>query len=223
MNGTYDNSGTQIVDARDIWTRSQLCQRSFCFGLALFVLLLVVIILGLLADAFLGIHILRELELTLLGIAVISMASTIWGMSRSRIQLGTFARRVIATMAAAAGVTCVPTLVFILDLVQEFARLHKSWPPLQFVASTLLFPTGVFLLWLLFVSIAWPFAEDNSPIRIKQGTNCPQCGYCVRGVSSRICPECGRAFSLHDLGLSEAAFEQLTAGELTFTAALNEK
>ena len=27
---------------------------------------------------------------------------------------------------------------------------------------------------------------------------CRHCGYCLRGLESSVCPECGRAFDLHD-------------------------
>jgi len=208
----YDRLGTEIVDSSNVWTRARLIYLSFCFGLGLFVLILVLIVIGVLADAFLGIRVLREIELTLFGIAVLALTYTVWGMARWRIQLGTFSRRMSAAMGAAGGITCVPCLVIILDLFQEFARLYKSWPPFHVVAPILLFPVGAFLVWLLIISGAWLFVEDARPFRIQHGSCCPQCGYCVRGVPSCVCPECGRTFNRDDLGLSESAFEQLISG-----------
>lgn len=199
----YDSMGTQIVDSRDIWSPGRLLQLSFCFGLALFVLILVVLITGMLADAFLSVRVIRETELMLLGIAVVSMSYSVWGITRWRIQLSTPSRRLFATIGATAGVTCVPCLVLILDSAHEF---HD-------VVIILLLPAGLFVLWFLFVSATWLFVENAKPFKIQYEPSCPQCGYCVRGVTSRICPECGRAFCETDLGLSTSEFNSLVSGE----------
>lgn len=37
---------------------------------------------------------------------------------------------------------------------------------------------------------------------IKRGPYCPRCGYCLVGSVERMCSECGRAFSLQELGVS---------------------
>jgi hypothetical protein len=33
------------------------------------------------------------------------------------------------------------------------------------------------------------------------GPYCPQCGYCLIGLSERRCPECGRTFTVEELGI----------------------
>ena len=37
----------------------------------------------------------------------------------------------------------------------------------------------------------------------RRGPYCPQCGYCVVGLSENRCPECGRPFTAAELGVSE--------------------
>jgi len=41
------------------------------------------------------------------------------------------------------------------------------------------------------------------PARLK-GPYCRRCGYCLIGTAEHRCPECGRAFTLRELGVSEA-------------------
>jgi hypothetical protein len=43
------------------------------------------------------------------------------------------------------------------------------------------------------------------PEPIKPGPYCPQCGYCLIGTPRQICPECGRAFTLEELGIGPEA------------------
>jgi hypothetical protein len=39
----------------------------------------------------------------------------------------------------------------------------------------------------------------------ESGTYCPACGYCLIGVPTQTCPECGRPFTLDELGVSADA------------------
>ena len=74
--------------------------------------------------------------------------------------------------------------------------------------------TGYGLLtaaWCGIATLLWPVVCRLAPIRVQDGETCPQCGYCVRGVASRICPECGRAFNRDDLGLPEVVFDELVS------------
>lgn len=43
----------------------------------------------------------------------------------------------------------------------------------------------------------------------KFGPYCPGCGYYLVGLSQQICPECGRGFSIEELGISEEDLSQL--------------
>jgi hypothetical protein len=42
---------------------------------------------------------------------------------------------------------------------------------------------------------------------LREGPYCPGCGYCVIGVRERRCPECGRSFTLEELGVSAKELE----------------
>jgi hypothetical protein len=44
--------------------------------------------------------------------------------------------------------------------------------------------------------------------------HCPECGYDLRGLSQQRCPECGRAFTFHEV--------RKTAEELGFVRAQDE-
>ena len=39
----------------------------------------------------------------------------------------------------------------------------------------------------------------------KPGPYCPECGYCLIGLPRQICSECGRPFTLEELGIAEGA------------------
>jgi hypothetical protein len=41
------------------------------------------------------------------------------------------------------------------------------------------------------------------PEKAKPGPYCPECGYCLIGLPKRICSECGRPFTLEELGIEE--------------------
>jgi hypothetical protein len=44
--------------------------------------------------------------------------------------------------------------------------------------------------------------------------HCPACGYCLTGLPRRVCPECGRAFELEEVGMGEAAEVGSGAGDV---------
>ncbi len=48
---------------------------------------------------------------------------------------------------------------------------------------------------------------------IQDGHTCPGCAYDLRGNESMVCPECGRGFSLEELGVTGAEFAALNPGE----------
>lgn len=64
-------------------------------------------------------------------------------------------------------------------------------------ACTLL--TG--LACLIFGAILLLFLQVK-PEPVKPGPYCPQCGYCLIGSTRKICTECGRPFSLEELGVT---------------------
>jgi hypothetical protein len=53
------------------------------------------------------------------------------------------------------------------------------------------------------------------PEKPMPGPYCPECGYCLIGLPKRICSECGRAFTLEELGIGE---EALVAGKVLPTS-----
>ncbi len=64
----------------------------------------------------------------------------------------------------------------------------------------------------LFVSVSVTLGVcgffDREDARDKTDYTCPGCDYCLRGNTSRICPECGRGFSFSELGTTREEFLQ---------------
>ncbi len=45
------------------------------------------------------------------------------------------------------------------------------------------------------------------PEPVKPGPYCPECGYCLIGLPRQICSECGRPFTLDELGIEADALK----------------
>lgn len=113
-----------------------------------------------------------------------------------RCHLGTPLRRLLAFLFASIG-SALPLYVF--ALVEE---------P-EAILAGLIVNAALFGLWCILSLLGWSVITRVWPFRLQDGSTCPNCGYCVRGVASRVCPECGRGFTESDLGLSVEQFEQL--------------
>lgn|GEM_PF-1855136 len=95
-----------------------------------------------------------------------------------------------------------------------------SLPVLTAKFSIWLKLVNLFVVGSVFAGIAtgvWiALCQRFGPIRINDGSQCPNCGYCVLGCVRLVCPECGRRFTLGDIGTTDAEFEarrsQLSAG-----------
>ncbi|HPF37018.1 MAG TPA: hypothetical protein P5081_12905 [Phycisphaerae bacterium] len=60
-------------------------------------------------------------------------------------------------------------------------------------------------------AIGWNLLQRWMPDLVRQnGTLCPTCAYCLVGVQSMRCPECGAAFSFADLETTEYEFQSRT-------------
>lgn len=205
-------TGVKIVAEQDIVPPSRLGFSSFCYGLGLFVLLCCEIPVFVFLERT---NIPQPLQqIIFYSICALTLiASPLPGLFRWRIQLATFRRRVISILFVAVGLASVPwltSMIFTAHLL-FMAEGQGAWV-LQAICSGFLgIPTAA-LIWSLVAHFVWPIILDIAPFRIQDGTTCPKCGYCLRGVSSRICPECGRAFNRHDLGLSKADFDVLVSG-----------
>lgn len=144
--------------------------------------------------------------------AVTAIVGPLPGLFYWRIHMASFRRRLVSSFFAAAGMACVPWLTFTIFSIQilfDDGSLTLVW---QAICSGVIGIPLIVLIWTLLSLAVWPAIMRLAPFRIQDGASCPQCGYCVRGVASSICPECGRAFNREDLGLSEAAFNDLISG-----------
>lgn len=142
-------------------------------------------------------------------IAIWTFANMILGplmaMRHRRAHLATAGRRLVAIFGTSLGLLVLPyTVTLSAAASQQFQGFSWRLPALH---------AGIFAAWVLIGAIAWPIIRHRWPFVIQDGSSCPQCGYCVRGVASAICPECGTRFDHTQLGLSLAEFDGLISGE----------
>lgn len=134
----------------------------------------------------------------------------LWALKRWRIQLSSWERRLRAIFWTTTGLFTLPYATIFAVWVNGAGSPNTRIPGI-FIGYFVL-QIVIFLIWTLVSLPAWAVIKSNWPFRFQDGQSCPRCGYCLRGVTSRICPECGRGFDANDLGLSVAAFEHLVAG-----------
>lgn len=73
--------------------------------------------------------------------------------------------------------------------------------PLGFLGFALIHWLGGLVVGAILLASArayWP---------LREGPYCPRCGYCVIGVREHRCPECGRPFTLSELGVTAEELE----------------
>ena len=68
------------------------------------------------------------------------------------------------------------------------------------------------LLWTLFYSGVHVFVWQvlrmfYGPVVVQDGTLCPGCGYSLLGAPDQVCSECGRKFTVEELGIDDQEFE----------------
>jgi hypothetical protein len=88
--------------------------------------------------------------------------------------------------------------VAVLDHLGHFLHGRFLWPELTeqiLTTGAISFVLGAILLLML---------QLRPQTRIL-GPYCPQCGYCLIGLPTHRCAECGRPFTLEELGIDEAA------------------
>ena len=104
--------------------------------------------------------------------------------------------RCVWQYSAMASVACyLPALRFYATLYYIREELPIAW----FAALLLGMVTGA-----IGVGVSLPFRR----VIDQDGSLCPGCAYCLAGLDSQVCPECGRPFTYEELGTSK---EQLIA------------
>jgi hypothetical protein len=71
---------------------------------------------------------------------------------------------------------------------------HPKWFDSVLIGA---FAVGIWGLLLLGVAIAWALVAQTrlrTLLQAAQGMLCPRCGYDLHGVTSGLCPECGREY-----------------------------
>lgn len=189
----------RIVRPSEIWSNRILGWRCFIFGFGLFVPILVFLVICDLCR-------LEETAAMVLGVgfaAVFVLIAPLTALTVFRMQVSAFRRRMFAILWVSVGLLLVVHGIGFVGLVLPERHMTIYW--LKVNAALL----GV---WFLISMIAWPVILHFKPFCIQNGETCPECGYCVRGVKSAICPECGTAFDHTQLGLSMQQFERLISG-----------
>ncbi len=190
-----------IVPPRDVWPMRELAISSLMLGFGLFVSLLCPI-------PILVVNWPRTNLFQYALIAIWTFANMILGplmaMRHCRAHLATNGQRLVAIFGTSLGLLVLPyTVTLSAAASQQFRGFSWRLPALH---------AGIFAAWVLIGAIAWPIIRHRWPFVIQDGSSCPQCGYCVRGVASAICPECGTRFDHTQLGLSQVEFDRLVAG-----------
>lgn len=206
---TYE-TGVKVVRQRAICTVDRLGVRSFYYGLGLLGLLFGEMVVDALLYPFPK---LNQRYVCLSMWALTTVVGPLPALFYWRIHLSTFRRRLISSLLTALGLSCVPwitSMIFTIHILPDGGTLALVY---QSIFGGIIGIPLLASVWTLLSMLAWPMIMRLAPFKIQDGATCPKCGYCVRGVSSRICPECGRAFNKADLGLSTAEFERLISGE----------
>lgn len=126
----------------------------------------------------------------------ISLPWSVW--RQFPIQLTNRRRTGIGTICYGAGFSTLPMLI---ALVESFAKFPN-------VRLYSVLWAGMFSLIQIGTAYAIGlaiFARMRSRYLVLRGRlRCPNCDYDLRGNESKICPECGRPFTLEEFGLTEA-------------------
>lgn len=195
----------RIVSSTSTFTMLLLCIFSFLFGVLLFLPLLVLIpIAPYLIDPVAGRPTFVSIACTYAFLAFTTLIGPMFGLVVGRAQIADVKRRTAAILSCSAGVLSPAYLLSASQLIEE--------GELEVLSNTIFWHAGLCVAWSLIAFFLLPIITRTWPLRMQDGESCPRCGYCVRGVASRICPECGRAFSESDLGLTAAQFEYLING-----------
>lgn len=187
----------RIVSPTSTFTMLPLCVFSFLFGVFLFLPLLVLIpIAPYLIDPVAGRPTFASIAWTYALLAFTTLVGPMLGFIVGRAQIADGIRRTAAILSCSAGVLSPAYLLSASRIIDggEFEVLF----------NTLCWHGGLCVAWSLIALCLWPIVTRIWPFRMQDGSTCPDCGYCVRGVTSKVCPECGQAFDHSDLGLSIA-------------------
>jgi hypothetical protein len=101
---------------------------------------------------------------------------------------------------------CIVFFETTVDHIWLRAGLHQA-DDLELLQAIL----GVGVVDFIFGAILLLFLQVK-PEKVLPGPYCPECGYCLIGSTRRICSECGRPFTLEELGVEAGALVPGNAG-----------
>ena len=192
----------RIVSPASIVSFRTLGVSSFIFGICLFLpLLLLIPIAPYLIDPVAAAPSPVTIACTICFLAFTFLIGPALGIITFRAQLADTTRATLAIFWAAAGVLSLAYFISVVSFLEDYGAGEFF--------QTLGMHCGLLLGWSVVAMCSRPVIAWLWPFRLQDGASCPNCGYCVRGVSSHICPECGDSFNRADLGISEAAFNEL--------------
>jgi hypothetical protein len=130
------------------------------------------------------------------GVAALSLISVIMLFTRRRIQ---WHRAILWLLLEVVG--CVCFFAATMDAIwRHFGTYGLGEPDLW--QGALIFGVGCFLGGVILLRFL-----QLKPAEMKPGAYCRGCGYCLIGVPGRVCPECGRGFTIEELGVGEEALD----------------
>ncbi len=115
------------------------------------------------------------------------------------------------------GLACMIAVLFWQALSESVIRENKVpilWRPGCKLYALGTFPTAMGTFVSVWIS-SFVARRRRGRVLIQDGSTCPECGYWLRGNTSRICPECGRGFSFAELGTTREEFLQEPSASTT--------
>lgn len=187
----------KIIPPWKVWSMRQLALSSVTFGVYLSVPLLCLLPLALTGPFSPPV---AGMILLLVYFGVFLIALPCYVLHRCRFHLSTAGRRIAAVLWTLLGVSLVHYGIILAATLLTTAELF-SWtlPMVHAIVGG---------LWLTAAPPAYMVIRHFAPFKVQDGSTCPGCGHCVRGVWSQVCPECGRDFDHSNLGLSITEFDQ---------------
>jgi hypothetical protein len=175
----------RVIARVDVWSNSELLLRAGLLAIA--VIFVAVVTVGGLSRW----TALPPGSAAAASAALFGLCLPLWVMGRYRFQLETPRRTIFAGAGFGAGLSLAGQPLILKLLVQGQLGLGITAE-----AGCVI----VIAISIAITRLAWTWLSSMEPtVWIQDGTRCPSCGYCVRGVASKVCSECGRSFNSHEL------------------------
>lgn len=197
----------KVVNRNELWSSWRLFYKANLIGVLSFWILLLIWAFGYFGGLFLGVNIPPYISFIAFCVVIVFVGPFVL-FERHRYQIGSTRRAALGGLGFGLGflitILLLATLIF---LTENNIDSRQTRIIVGAYLGSILF---LFLSGLVSV-VFWLFLRHRRPsVVIQDGTLCPECGYLLIGNVSMQCPECGRAFTLEELGTT---YEHLQKGK----------